>query len=47
LPPAAEDGLGQSALIYGVAGSGEVTKVYPSNFKPSTIAHDVPILAAL
>jgi hypothetical protein len=46
-PPAAEDGLGQSAVIYGIAGSGEVTKMYPSHFKPSTIAHDVPRLAAL
>jgi protein SCO1/2 len=45
--PTAKDRVGHSALIYGITGSGEVTTIYPSNFKPSTIAHDVPILAAL
>jgi protein SCO1 len=45
--PTAADRVGHSALIYGITGSGEVATIYPSNFKPSTIAHDVPILAAL
>jgi protein SCO1/2 len=35
-----------SALIYGVSANGEVTTLYPSNFKPADIAHDVPQLAA-
>ncbi len=35
-----------SALIYGVSGSGELTTLYPANFKPAQIVHDVPILAS-
>jgi protein SCO1 len=35
-----------SALIYGISGSGKLTTIYPSNFKPSDVAHDVPLLAA-
>ena len=35
-----------SALIYGISGSGKVTTLYPANFKPSDIVHDVPRLAA-
>jgi protein SCO1/2 len=35
-----------SALIYGISGSGKITTLYPSNFKPQQIVHDVPILAA-
>ena len=33
-----------SALIYGVSASGKITTLYPSNFKPSQIVHDVPLL---
>jgi protein SCO1 len=35
-----------SALIYGISGSGNVTTLYPANFKPAWIVHDVPLLAA-
>jgi protein SCO1/2 len=35
-----------SALIYGVDASGKITTLYPSNFKPQQIVHDVPILAS-
>jgi protein SCO1 len=34
------------ALVYGVTASGRLTTVYPANFQPSDIAHDVPRLAA-
>ncbi len=33
-----------SALIYGIAADGKVTTLYPSNFKPAQVAHDVPLL---
>jgi protein SCO1 len=35
-----------SALIYGISASGKITTLYPANFKPSQIVHDVPILAS-
>jgi len=35
-----------SALIYGIAANGDVTTLYPANFKPAQIVHDVPLLAA-
>jgi protein SCO1 len=35
-----------SALIYGISASGNVTTLYPADFEPAQIAHDVPILAA-
>jgi protein SCO1/2 len=35
-----------SAFVYGVSGSGKITALYPSNFNPAWVAHDVPILAA-
>lgn len=38
--------LEHSALIYGISGSGKITTLYPSNFKPQQIVHDVPMLAA-
>ena len=37
--------LEHSAPIYGISGSGEITTLYPSNFKPQQIVHDVPELA--
>ena len=40
------DAVEHSALIYGISGSGKITTVYPANFKPSEIVHDVPLLAA-
>jgi protein SCO1 len=38
--------VGHSAFVYGITGSGMVRALYPSNFKPAAVAHDVPILAA-
>ncbi len=38
--------IDHSALVYGISGSGKVTTIYASNFKPTEIAHDVPLLAA-
>ena len=35
-----------SALIYGISGTGEITTLYPANFKPDQIVHDVPKLAS-
>jgi protein SCO1/2 len=39
------DAVEHSALIYGISASGKITTLYPSNFKPKQIAHDVPMLA--
>jgi protein SCO1/2 len=33
-----------SALVYGIAADGRVTTLYPANFSPSQIVHDVPLL---
>ena len=38
--------VSHSALVYGISASGKLTTLYPSNFKPSVIVHDVPILAS-
>lgn len=38
--------IDHSALVYGISGSGRVTTIYASNFKPTEIVHDVPLLAA-
>jgi protein SCO1 len=35
-----------SALIYGIGASGRLLTLYPSNFKPASVVHDVPLLAA-
>lgn len=40
------DAVEHSALVYGVSASGEMTTIYPANFKPKQIVHDVPILAS-
>jgi protein SCO1 len=34
-----------TAAVYGITGSGKMTALYPANFKPAWIVHDVPILA--
>jgi protein SCO1 len=34
-----------SALIYGVGADGRIATVYPANFKPAVVVHDVPLLA--
>ncbi|MEA2368471.1 MAG: hypothetical protein QOH38_1189, partial [Thermoleophilaceae bacterium] len=33
-----------SAPIYGISASGKITTLYPSNFKPAQVVHDVPLL---
>jgi protein SCO1 len=39
--------VNHSALIYGIGASGKLTTIYPSNFEPSQIIHDVtPLLAS-
>jgi protein SCO1/2 len=35
-----------SAEIVGISASGKVMALYPANFKPQQVVHDVPILAA-
>ena len=34
-----------SSPIYGISASGKITTLYPANFKPEQIVHDVPLLA--
>jgi protein SCO1/2 len=33
-----------SALVYGIGANGKVTTLYPANFNPAEIVHDVPLL---
>jgi protein SCO1 len=40
------DVVEHSALIYGISASGKITTLYPANFKPDQIVHDVPKLAS-
>ncbi len=40
------DLIEHSGLVYGITGSGKRLTIYAANFKPSEIAHDVPLLAA-
>jgi protein SCO1/2 len=35
-----------TGLVYGISASGKVMTLYPGNYKPAEIAHDVPLLAA-
>jgi protein SCO1 len=35
-----------SGLVYGITGSGKRMTIYAASFRPSDIAHDVPLLAA-
>jgi len=44
--PKNPDFVEHSALIYGISASGKITTLYPANFKPRQIVHDVPLLAA-
>jgi protein SCO1/2 len=37
---------GHSSIVYGITASGRMAVVYPSNFSPKQIIHDVPLLAA-
>jgi protein SCO1 len=36
--------VAHTALVYGISARGYVTTIYPANFKPSDIVHDVPAL---
>jgi protein SCO1/2 len=36
-----------TALVYGISASGKLTTLYPSNFEPAEIVHDVPRLAGI
>jgi protein SCO1/2 len=40
------DAVEHSALIYGISGAGNITTLYPANFSPRMVVHDVPLLAA-
>jgi protein SCO1/2 len=44
--PGAADRVEHSAPIYGISGSGKLTTIYPANFQPKTVVHDVPLLAS-
>jgi protein SCO1 len=44
--PDTNEHVDHSAMVYGISASGSVMTIYPANFKPQEIAHDVPILAA-
>jgi protein SCO1 len=37
--------VAHTALVYGISASGKLTTIYPANFKPADVAHDVPLLA--
>ena len=37
---------GHSSIVYGITASGRMAVVYPANFSPAQIVHDVPLLAA-
>jgi protein SCO1/2 len=38
--------VNHSGLVFGVSASGKLTTLYPANFAPKEIAHDVPLLAS-
>jgi protein SCO1/2 len=40
------DLINHSGLVYGIAASGKLKTLYPGNFKPSDIVHDIPGLLA-
>ncbi len=37
--------VNHTALIYGITGTGKIKAIYPANFAPAEIVHDVPVLA--
>jgi protein SCO1/2 len=41
---AGRDLVEHSALIYGIAANGKITTLYPANFRPAQLVHDVPLL---
>jgi protein SCO1/2 len=38
--------VNHSGLVYGITASGKQATIYAANFRPSDIAHDVPLLAS-
>ena len=40
------DLVAHTALVYGITARGKITVIYPSNFSPGEIVHDVKILSA-
>jgi protein SCO1/2 len=38
--------INHTGEVYGISASGKITTLYSANFKPSQIAHDVPLLAS-
>jgi protein SCO1/2 len=38
--------VGHSASVLGITGKGQTAVLYPANFKPAWVVHDVPVLAA-
>jgi protein SCO1 len=38
---------GHTAIVYGITASGRMAVVYPSDFTPAQIIHDVPLLARM
>jgi protein SCO1/2 len=45
-PDQRENTVGHSAFLYGITGHGRGVVLYPSNFEPAWIVHDVPLLAS-
>jgi protein SCO1/2 len=45
--PSRQDVVSHTALVYGISATGRIMTVYPANFAPAEVAHDVPILARL
>ncbi len=37
--------VAHTALVYGITASGRLLTIYPANFRPAALAHDVPLLA--
>jgi protein SCO1/2 len=44
--PDANELVNHSAMVYGISATGKVMTIYPANFKPPQLAHDVTVLAA-
>jgi protein SCO1 len=44
--PEDREQVGHSAFLYGITGQGNKLALYPANFKPQWIVHDVPLLAS-
>lgn len=38
--------VNHTGLVYGISASGKITTLYASNFRPSDIAHDAPLLSS-